>query len=184
MIENYYDFIPLFYANLIEGVITHEEIEWHWQQRISSLEGSYTSISDIYDTQTDPTKCPPIFWMLQYLLGKIQDEILPGYHYTRIRAVATTPATISKQYNTPHVDPDDVSVIYYPYDSTGDTYVFGRTGVPQEPIPQNMEIVKAATPKKGRILVFPSNQYHAGSSPTSGRRMLINMNFAKYTTSR
>jgi len=37
--------------------------------------------------------------------------------------------------------------------------------------------IDSVTPKQGRLIMFPANQYHAGSSPTKNKRMLVNFNF-------
>ena len=39
------------------------------------------------------------------------------------------------------------------------------------------EPIDRISPKKGRLIVFPSNYYHAGSPTDSQRRVLINFNF-------
>ena len=74
-----------------------------------------------------------------------------------------------------------VSAIYYPTDATGDTYLFNEYDINDkveiDRFNHTWEPVDSVSPKKGRLITFPSNHYHAGSPTTSDRRMLININF-------
>ena len=72
----------------------------------------------------------------------------------------------NKRYNLPHVDhveKDYISAIYYVVDSDGDTCFFYRD-----------ETIRIK-PKKGTLVVFPSNILHASSNPIeSFERVVIN----------
>ena len=74
-----------------------------------------------------------------------------------------------------------MSAIYYPTDSTGDTYLFEESDINDNVVIDRFkhlwEPIDSVTPKKGRVILFPSNNYHAGSPTTSDRRLLININF-------
>lgn len=73
------------------------------------------------------------------------------------------------QYNTPHVDnyiPHMVA-IYYVNDSDGSTFFFDN----------NKKIVEKVESKRGRMVIFPGNTYHAGQPPTRNKRIVINFNF-------
>ena len=41
----------------------------------------------------------------------------------------------------------------------------------------NHNILDSVTPKQGRLIMFPSNVLHAGSPPTTDRRLLLNINY-------
>lgn len=70
------------------------------------------------------------------------------------------------RYNTPHVDEQQsnfISAVYYVNDSDGDTCLFYPN-----------EIVRIK-PKKGSLLIFPSNIKHTSSNPTKNyERIVIN----------
>jgi len=69
------------------------------------------------------------------------------------------------RWNSPHRDMEEneyVSGIYYVKDSDGDTVFFGDT-------------ITRITPKKGTLVIFPSNLLHASSNPQiSQERIVIN----------
>jgi len=87
--------------------------------------------------------------------------------------------------NMPHVDKNDdrksdcnfVSVVYYVNDSDGDTVFFnkwyGQEGTDDE-FP--LRIVTQVRPRKGSLIMFNSNRYHASSPPVDfQRRVVLNM---------
>lgn len=83
-------------------------------------------------------------------------------------------------HHFPHTDVDDLdnnikSAIYYVNDCDGDTYLFNE----KAPKPSNTAtLYKSITPKKGSMLVFNSNQFHASSSPVeSNIRLVLNIVF-------
>ena len=118
------------------------------------------------------------------LLSKVVDDIIPGYHPVRLRAILQTPRAEDIKHYPPHTDATNtggVSAIYYSSDATGDTYLFNECDINDkveiDRFNHKWEPVDCVSPKKGRLIVFPSNNYHAGSPTTSERRMLINLNF-------
>lgn len=78
-------------------------------------------------------------------------------------------------YHPPHIDlpdPDTVSMIYYVDTVDGDTVVFDKTA--QQGI-ENLAVAHAQTPQENSLLVFPSNQFHASSSPRTANRRVVNI---------
>ena len=77
----------------------------------------------------------------------------------------------NKQYHPPHIDhtdPKALSMVYYINDSDGPTRFFDNDG----------NIIQTVQPKKGRLVLFPSNIAHASSCPIqTPRRMVINYVF-------
>jgi len=102
---------------------------------------------------------------------------------TRIRAILQTPLANPPKHYIPHTD--DIgnefwSAIYYVNDATGDTYLFDKKmDEVDNPIDWRWNYSDSVSPKKGRLIIFPSQHFHAGSPPKSDRRMLLNFNFAK-----
>ena len=127
-----------------------------------------------------------LFYALLGLTCKITDDLIPSHRGYRIRGIHQTPIPNPPLHYIPHTDcqesKNDVwSAIYYLNDSTGDTFLFeeqiddvsmsDRRTHKWKPIDQ-------VSPKKGRLILFPARQYHAGSPPKRNMRMLINFNFS------
>lgn len=87
--------------------------------------------------------------------------------------------------NMPHVDKNDntnnkcnfVSAVYYVNESDGDTVFFNKWyGEEQTEDGMPPIIIGQSAPKKGRIVMFNSNRFHASCPPmNSPRRVVINM---------
>ena len=127
-----------------------------------------------------------LFYALLGLTCKITDDLIPSHRGYRIRGIHQTPIPNPPLHYIPHTDcqesKNDVwSAIYYLNDATGDTFLFeeqiddvsmsDRRTHKWKPIDQ-------VSPKKGRLILFPARQYHAGSPPKKDMRMLINFNFS------
>lgn len=80
------------------------------------------------------------------------------------------------QYYPPHKDPSkkqSYTGIYYVNDCDGDTFLF------EEPKQNNYDgefkLIKRVTPKKGKLLFFPSNVVHCGKPPKNSElRCIVN----------
>ena len=73
------------------------------------------------------------------------------------------------QHNTPHVDNYNRHkvAIYYVNDSDGCTFFFDK----------ELKVTKKVESKRGRMVVFSGDIYHAGQPPTKNTRIMINFNF-------
>ena len=86
------------------------------------------------------------------------------------------------KHNKMHVDMRDNHLvgIYYLNDSTGPTYIskFNYYDYNETDINQiaNMSYQKIVEPKKGRMVFFNGQFYHASSNPTAGVRGILNFN--------
>ena len=94
------------------------------------------------------------------------------------------PLEFENTYSGPHVDiSDDPSkwiMIYYVNDSDGDTYIFNEAGnytQENKTFPSNLTIKKRVSPKKGRVVLFKGDLFHAGSAPIDSKhRVILNFN--------
>lgn len=91
------------------------------------------------------------------------------------------PENTPNHFNTPHIDHFTkasglFTMIYYVNDSDGDTIVFNESyyGYPIK----EFTLHKKITPKKGLMVMFPTNTFHCGSHPINSKaRIVINLNF-------
>jgi hypothetical protein len=91
---------------------------------------------------------------------------------------------IDKIHGVPHVDgykefPYKVGV-YYVNDSDGDTVLFKQTTDNTTPVNVMnglLDIDQTISPKKGRLIVFDSNIYHAVGKPKKTVRSVLNYHF-------
>lgn len=102
------------------------------------------------------------------------DNIILARSFVQLPSTNTNP-------NWPHVDlniPHAVC-LYYVNDSQGETILYKET---LEDIPRDNAIqhsfteIKRVTPKKGRVVLFNGNQYHASGKPSSTKRCILNFN--------
>lgn len=184
------DIISPTYQDVLESLMSSPEVPWNWQDSMDyphssndTKSGGYSQfICDIYNNgQIFDTA---LYHVTIGLLSKVVDDIIPGYHPVRLRAILQTPRAEDIKHYPPHTDATNtggVSAIYYPTDATGDTYLFNECDINDkveiDRFNHTWEPVDCVNPKKGRLILFPSNHYHAGSPTTSERRMLININF-------
>lgn len=91
----------------------------------------------------------------------------------RVKANFQTKVTTDKLYNTPHLDMRQPGVvgIYYVNSNDGCTYFF-------EDNKKSWTVKHKVESKKGRLILFDSDTWHAGSHPKeSPYRVVINFNF-------
>jgi len=91
---------------------------------------------------------------------------------------------LNKKYGVPHVDgvrpfPFKVAV-YYVNEVDGPTVLFKQTtntSTPEEIKAGNVDVACEIEPKKGRLIIFDGNIYHAVGKPKTDLRCIINYNF-------
>lgn len=105
----------------------------------------------------------------------------------RVKANLTLPSNHDGYYQMPHIDvtPDDlrepsITAIYYVNDADGDTVLFNQTYDGKRK--KLTELMRVA-PKRGSMLVFGSDRYHAGSNPVkSPYRIVVNFNLTLHSS--
>jgi hypothetical protein len=104
-------------------------------------------------------------------------------HLIRFKLNITTfdPRYNNDTYGYPHTDmatmniPEYKTAIYYINDCDGDTFIFNER---HQDNFDKFTIKQRVTPKRGRMVVFDGNHYHAGSSPTNHiARAVANINY-------
>ena len=184
------DIIPESYANLLESIFTSTE-SWVWNDSASGVGKNWDfknqNICDnpqlthvLFDNISGQMSnswhhVSPIFWFLEDKIGIKANELM------RIKSNLTfpTPENQMGNYNPPHVDTPDnrfVSMVYYINDSDGDTVIFDKNF---DQGYDDLEIAYSSQPKKGKAIIFPSDQFHASSNPTKHKnRIILNFVFA------
>ena len=201
------DCISPTYQAMIKEMVENPDCGWQFQPNMDygsyqnkMSKNNYQFIFGIYgENKVYHTK---IYHALYGLMAQMIDGLIPGYQPSRIRCLLQPPAANMDKHYYPHTDgghEDGISLIYYPCDADGDTYLFKEMShdLGEEKFFKNTsddvlfkaedwtnkvqqwdwKPIDSVTPKQGRLIMFPAHQYHAGSSPTKTKRMLINFNF-------
>jgi hypothetical protein len=123
------------------------------------------------------------FIFLKPLMDAIEKEFGAIGMLQRIKINHTSIIANRKElsYNLAHTDDGNIAwttAVYYINNSDGPTYIFNEIYSEDSSI-TSLSIKEAVVPKQGRIVVFPSNLFHAGSNPIiSNDRFVINIIFA------
>tara|TARA_R110000803_G_C11951457_1_gene317717 strand:+ start:154 stop:792 length:639 start_codon:yes stop_codon:yes gene_type:complete len=193
--KNYQDYLEVlflsslpWYANNLIQTTTYKDKE-SYDYFISSNNPIQEQIFETYQfihqfIDVDSDIFSPHFLEITPLIHYIQDYFKYEYKVTPKRIKANFKHQIPPEYtskiNTPHVDYHDESndlftIIYYVNDSDGDTILFNEyyEGYPISTFSQQKQI----TPKKGKLVMFPSKLFHSGNFPVlSPFRSVINLN--------
>ena len=177
------DLLPKILQDDIEHTFTQGEVDWklvdfssgpiarHFEDP-DALDGPqfihmsfHAQDSSISDSVTKGLMMN-VLWFLQ----KEFDFELQYLH--RIKNNCTLINTnYADKHHPAHVDshePDMYTCAYYINDSDGDLFMFDREG----------NITNRVQPKKGRCVIFKSNEFHAGTCPTlSSYRIMSNIIF-------
>jgi hypothetical protein len=179
IIEN---FLKNYQQDIIESVLTQEEFPYFLNKVTVD-----NNIENKYSYNTDSSKDTPQFvhvfssngktsGFLHYispLYNKLIDLLEDDYFLIKCKANLNFQdnSYTEKNYYTPHVDDGNspgISAIYYVNDCDGDTLFFN----------ENKQIIKKISPKKGTLVYWPSDIFHAGSPPKKSKyRVVINMVF-------
>tara|TARA_Y100000004_G_scaffold195987_1_gene264594 strand:+ start:4961 stop:5536 length:576 start_codon:yes stop_codon:yes gene_type:complete len=114
------------------------------------------------------------------IVDELLNEIMKGlklnkFEVFRLKANLQTQFIENKKeyFNTPHIDIENLKnkiCLYYVNDSDGDTLFFDSL--------ENLGLLKKVEPKKGRIVIFDGDVFHAGQHPIkSAKRIVININY-------
>jgi hypothetical protein len=191
------DFIPEIYQDSIYHLLSGSEFNWtfgDYSVSAKSLEDLY-QIDEPYQEHiqmrhrfvTDNEIMSPNFQYITPLLGeyvKATGKNIKGMYRIKANLLISQPGP-QNQY--PHADGMEVengvlasigkkTLLYYVNDADGDT-AFYNERFDGSKIGQIKKVL-SVTPKKGRAVIFDSNQLHAASCPKDSRyRMVINCVF-------
>ena len=128
----------------------------------------------------------PQFQLYSKILHAVEDKISPIsiVYNSRIQPQLPLLTEKDKIWGVPHIDAhrDDkyFSLVYYVNDVDGDTVIFKqRKGevTAQEVIDGKLDVMTTVSPKKGRVVIFDGDLYHAVGKPKTDMRCIINFNY-------
>ena len=138
--------------------------------------GQFVSLAYAKDEYNSPlaTQLKPVLYYLPDCFGVELREL----NRLKVNLQTAQPHFQQDHYNLAHIDnyvPNHYSLLYYPKDSDGDTVIFEQTwGDNTETLTECLRV----TPVQGRAVLFPSNQFHASTSPRhTQERFTINFIF-------
>ena len=120
---------------------------------------------------------PNYKYLIDFIKNKL-NKTTPVTEFLRMKINLQTQCSFSNEdfYNTPHLDrlgdnENYFNAIYYVNECDGDTYFFNKEK-------EGYSIVDKISPKKGRLILFSGDTYHAGRHPIKAlKRIVINCNF-------
>lgn len=169
--------VDRFLADEIENIFFDNYTYWWYD---SSTLGKYSSqvetefsetfqfVHPIMDNGRHDSPYTDIILRLANLIFQNQKVEVLNYRRIKINQLLKS-QNVEYKPHPPHID--DVaenmySVVYYINDCDGPTYFFDN----------ELNCIQQVEPKKNRCVMFPSNLYHASSSPTyHKRRMVVNI---------
>jgi hypothetical protein len=131
------------------------------------------SFVHLLKTQFETSKHLPNFYQIIDIYCKNSGDILHDVIAGRI--YLTTPQNTSKSHYDPHIDMQKWHkvLLYYVNDADGDTVFFDKKG----------NVTESVSPKKGRLVVFNGDIYHAAGIPKNNHRCVVNFDINVEETS-
>lgn len=156
---------------------THPEVTKEHQSKVMSFTKSLSRADDNFQVDDLDLYISPIVEASNKVGNRIQKLMTS-------RIQLQIPLNDPSPNGIPHVDgyrqfPYMVGV-YYVNDSEGDTVLYKQTTndtTPDEVKAGKITIDQTISPKKGRLIVFDGNIYHASGRPRKDVRCIINYNF-------
>ena len=133
---------------------------------------------DGVDTNPSYAEYRPLFYSMQDRMGKKISSV----YRVKVNCLLQNVLCGENNYNIAHVDTTTpkklYSAIYYLNDSDGDTFMFNEYSN-KDSLVEKLTISERITPKMGRVVIFPVNQFHASSNPIKNKsRFVVNFMFA------
>lgn len=166
------NFIPKGYQDELETVFCGDSFLWTYQGcTYKPYKGADERIQDVHflgRKMFGGGTCIPEFELVRPLIYFFMEHT--GLHVNDVVRVKANMmfANLDRRWQPPHTDThlaNHHTLLYYINDNDGDTIIFKDS---------SYEIVERVTPKKGRAVIFPSNQLHCGTSPTTTTKVALN----------
>jgi hypothetical protein len=192
MIEDYIiidDFITKSYQDGIEH--NSKRLKWSYIDRTYTGESGQAVFIDqnVIDSPQmvsllygEPNDNTINFSYINPLLHTVEDTIgskISSMIRVKYNLLLQNPKFNKSNYNVPHLDMfgEHLTALYYVNDSDGDTILFNEK-YNEGGKPDKLTIRARIAPKKGRMLIFKSDIWHASSNPILSKdRIVINTIF-------
>ncbi len=193
IVEN---FLPLSYSNEIQNVLESNTFPWYGfgytngysdvnhgdlfldENTIDRKQLSHSLFSSERSKQSEWWSLFfPMLWVIETKL-----DLSPKFvDRAKINFLPRSDSYPSDSYTAPHTDvtPDKSlnckTLIYYPFDSDGDTFIFNETHNCEF---KTLSVNKRITPKANTLVIIDACTFHASSPPRdSDSRITLNMVF-------
>jgi hypothetical protein len=174
------------YQDFIEGQLFNGQFPWNFTpdvaygDKIVNKKNQTPALSHVFfDNNQGNNYYHLVLPILLQALSKANLEML---NLIKIRSFLELANPNRRKHNNPHVDQDfsHYAFLYYVNDTDGDTFFFEETTdqIPRSSVTEETKFVvkERFSPKKGTMVIFDGKQYHASSSPSEGKRCVINYN--------
>jgi hypothetical protein len=196
------DLIPKTYQQDLRNLFIYGDVNWYFHPGtagISEEELKMAKVNSLADANTverpqfshslciDGKICSPHYSAVYPMLYFLEEHT--GYRPQKILRIKANflykdALYPNNCYHEPHTDyynndwisvPKMSSLIYYVDDSDGDTFFFDQYLKDAGDRPNKFTVAHREHPRGGNAILFPSNQFHASSSPVvHDKRVVLN----------
>jgi hypothetical protein len=176
----YNDVVPKLYLNELQKILISQFLKWEFLLEVTASEDASNRIDDkniihtpamVHLFRNRPSnefsEHWPLIWPMKFFM---EDKVGHSFdNIIRSKANLLLPSIRKgKEYfNMPHIDhydtKDYVNVLFFPFDSDGDFFLFKENYKNGDAKTVNIE--KRISPKENTMVVFDGWQYHSGSNP-------------------
>ena len=183
--------VPEEQQDIIERLVTGDSFGWMYNPQTAYTNQLLEKISfqdEFFKDSLDSPLFSHILWneygrnshMFNAFIPVLDATPYQFHRLVRCKINLTLPVEGSTKdtHSYPHVDYVDneglITGLYYVNDSDGDTFLFNE----MSPHKGALTIAKRISSKKGRLVLFDSQRYHAGNNPIHHpTRLTLNFNF-------
>jgi hypothetical protein len=171
--------LPDIIVDQIENIVTQQQFPWYLVKETTFVDGptpyegafNNSSFSHVLVMDYQPaSQYYDVFESALRLISAAADQEFTDI--VRVRLGCLLPDKLP--HHCPHVDFEEehTTALYYVNESDGDTIMFNACESIFQPDCQ----IRIA-PERGKMIVFNGNVLHASSSPSTGYRIALNVNF-------
>lgn len=173
------NFLPEEYSNRLLDVVT-DNINFPWFYNESIVENQKDLFGFSHVLFVDGYQNSPFFPEFIDFFSHLENNFnikIKNLIRARLR-MTTSVGKVGVYENNMHVDYryPNTTFVYYLNNSDGDTVLFDKFY--NEDISEAKE-VKRVKPIKNNGVLFDGLRYHSGAMPSTGRRLILNINFEK-----
>jgi hypothetical protein len=181
--------------DLIESTALGKETQWTFARsvfydkhpEVTSIQKKSLMSFTKQLVNLDTAEVDPQFQLYSKILQAVENKLsfrISVVYNARIQLQLPLLTEKDKVWGVPHIDAHrDVkyfSLVYYVNDVDGDTVIFKqRKGeiTAQDVIDGKLDVMQKVSPKKGRVVIFDGELYHAVGKPKTDMRCIINFNY-------